>query len=157
MDLSQIAEAGMGVFMAAVVGYIFIFLVKSLINNILAEIRQIQDSVHNELAENRKILRTMQADIKESNKLDQSSNQILKAISNFSGVKRRFDKYQYGDFVYIDDYAHHPKEIEATLKAVQQLYPDKKLTVVFQPHLFAQGILIILFHLSKPFHRFLLT
>ena len=76
MDLSQIAEAGMGVFMAAVVGYIF----KSLINNILAEIRQIQDSVHNELAENRKILRTMQADIKESNKLDQSSNQILKAM-----------------------------------------------------------------------------
>jgi uncharacterized membrane protein YhiD involved in acid resistance len=80
VDLSQIAEAGMGVFMAAVVGYIFIFLVKSLINNILAEIRQIQDSVHNELAENRKILRTMQADIKESNKLDQSSNQILKAM-----------------------------------------------------------------------------
>ena len=77
MDLSQIAEAGMGVFMAAVVGYIFIFLVKSLINNILAEIRQIQESVHNELSENRKILRS---DIKESNKLDQGSNQILKTM-----------------------------------------------------------------------------
>jgi len=80
MDLSQIAEAGMGVFMAAVVGYIFIFLVKSLINNILAEIRQIQESVHNELSENRKILRSMQTDIKESNKLDQGSNQILKTM-----------------------------------------------------------------------------
>ncbi|QDP46215.1 MAG: hypothetical protein Tp1124SUR272871_7 [Prokaryotic dsDNA virus sp.] len=82
MDLSQIAEAGTGVFMAAVVGYIFIFLVKGLINNVLAEIRQIQDNVHNELSENRKILRMMQNDIKQSNKLDSSSNDMLKLILN---------------------------------------------------------------------------
>ena len=40
--------------------------------------------------------------------------------------------------MYIDDYAHHPKEIEATLKSVREMWPNKKLTVVFQPHLYTR-------------------
>ncbi|RYG07043.1 MAG: UDP-N-acetylmuramate--L-alanine ligase, partial [Chitinophagaceae bacterium] len=40
--------------------------------------------------------------------------------------------------IYIDDYAHHPEELKACFDAVRQLYPDKKLTVVFQPHLFTR-------------------
>ena len=42
------------------------------------------------------------------------------------------------DLIYIDDYAHHPKEIEALLKSVKKLYPNKKITVIFQPHLFTR-------------------
>ena len=67
-------------------------------------------------------------------------NQIVKAVSSFSGVKRRFDKYQYGKYIYIDDYAHHPKEIEVTLKAIQKLYPNKKMSVIFQPHLYSRTL-----------------
>ena len=53
--------------------------------------------------------------------------------------------------VYIDDYAHHPKEIEATLKSVRELYPDKKITGIFQPHLYTrQGILPRICGKSEP-------
>ena len=64
--------------------------------------------------------------------------EILHAIASFKGVKRRFDQYQGTDSVYIDDYAHHPEEVKATLNAVRSLYPGKKITVVFQPHLFSR-------------------
>ena len=61
------------------------------------------------------------------------------ALSEFSGVKRRFDiRMQRDDFVYIDDYAHHPEEIKAFLEAVKKCYPEKKLTGVFQPHLYSR-------------------
>ena len=60
-------------------------------------------------------------------------------LANFTGVKRRFDiRVQRGDFVYIDDYAHHPEAIKAFLEAVKQTYPTKKLTGVFQPHLYSR-------------------
>ena len=52
--------------------------------------------------------------------------EILHAIASFKGVKRRFDQYQGTDSVYIDDYAHHPEEVKATLNAVRSLYPVKK-------------------------------
>ncbi|MCL1851088.1 MAG: UDP-N-acetylmuramate--L-alanine ligase [Bacteroidetes bacterium] len=70
-------------------------------------------------------------------------NQILETfkekISAFAGVKRRFDiRVQRDDFVYIDDYAHHPAEIKAFLEAVKKSYPTKKLTGVFQPHLYSR-------------------
>ena len=64
--------------------------------------------------------------------------EILQAIASFKGVKRRFDQYQGAGSVYIDDYAHHPEEVKATLNAVRYLYPGKKITVVFQPHLFSR-------------------
>ena len=63
---------------------------------------------------------------------------IIKAVSSFEGVQRRFDQYHFSGLVYIDDYAHHPQEVKATLYAIRNLYPDQKITVVFQPHLFSR-------------------
>ena len=67
-------------------------------------------------------------------------NDIIKeAVRSFSGVRRRFDiRVQQPERVYIDDYAHHPRELEAFITAVRQLYPHKKLTGLFQPHLFTR-------------------
>ncbi|MDR6514884.1 UDP-N-acetylmuramate--L-alanine ligase [Chryseobacterium camelliae] len=64
---------------------------------------------------------------------------LKKAIASFKGIKRRYTKhiYQNGK-IYIDDYAHHPTEINAVLGSVKTFYPDKKLLVVFQPHLFSR-------------------
>jgi UDP-N-acetylmuramate--alanine ligase len=62
-----------------------------------------------------------------------------KKLSGFTGVKRRFDvRIQRDDFVYIDDYAHHPEAIKAFLDTVKKSYPTKKLTGVFQPHLYSR-------------------
>ncbi|HKZ37634.1 MAG TPA: UDP-N-acetylmuramate--L-alanine ligase [Chryseolinea sp.] len=64
---------------------------------------------------------------------------IKKALESFTGVKRRFEYIiKSKRVVYIDDYAHHPTEIEAFLKSMKSLYPGRKLTVVFQPHLFSR-------------------
>lgn len=64
---------------------------------------------------------------------------IKSALANFAGVKRRFEYLvNHKQHVYIDDYAHHPAELKAFLGAVRELYPDKKLTLVFQPHLFTR-------------------
>ena len=64
---------------------------------------------------------------------------LAKKLAGFSGVKRRFDiRIQQDDFVYIDDYAHHPEEIRAFLDAVKKSYPTKKITGVFQPHLYSR-------------------
>jgi len=64
---------------------------------------------------------------------------LVEKLTDFSGVKRRFDiRIQRDDFVYIDDYAHHPEEIRAFLEAVKKSYPTKRLTGVFQPHLYSR-------------------
>lgn len=64
---------------------------------------------------------------------------VKAAVANFKGVKRRFEYVVREDkHIYIDDYAHHPEELRACFHAVRQLYPDKKMTVVFQPHLFSR-------------------
>jgi UDP-N-acetylmuramate--alanine ligase len=66
-------------------------------------------------------------------------NVIKEALRSFSGVKRRFDyRVKTGNVVYIDDYAHHPEELKATIGSVKKLYPDKKVTGIFQPHLFSR-------------------
>ncbi len=64
---------------------------------------------------------------------------ISAAIHSYTGVKRRFD-YQVNtkDVVYIDDYAHHPEELRACIASVKELYPEKRLTGIFQPHLFSR-------------------
>ena len=64
---------------------------------------------------------------------------ITSALASFLGVKRRFE-YVVKDInhTYIDDYAHHPEELRACIKAVKSLYPGKKLTAIFQPHLFTR-------------------
>jgi UDP-N-acetylmuramate--alanine ligase len=67
------------------------------------------------------------------------NEQIREGIQSFSGVKRRFDiRLRQPDIVYIDDYAHHPRELEAFISAVRQLYPGRKLTGLFQPHLYTR-------------------
>lgn len=64
---------------------------------------------------------------------------IRKAVASFKGVKRRFEYIVNTDeHIYIDDYAHHPEELRACFDAVRELYPSKKLTVIFQPHLFTR-------------------
>ena len=64
---------------------------------------------------------------------------IRAALASFTGVKRRFEfVIRTEKLVYIDDYAHHPAEIEAFLKSLKSMYTGKKITVVFQPHLFTR-------------------
>jgi UDP-N-acetylmuramate--alanine ligase len=64
---------------------------------------------------------------------------IAVALASFKGVKRRFSyQIKKENLVYIDDYAHHPTEIDAVYQAVSELYPDKKVLAVFQPHLFSR-------------------
>ncbi len=71
--------------------------------------------------------------------LQLDSDQIRETLRGFSGIQRRFDyQIKTGRIVYIDDYAHHPKEIEATLRSVRELYPGKKITGIFQPHLYSR-------------------
>src|SRR5690606_35040988 len=61
------------------------------------------------------------------------------AIATVQGLKRRFEYVvQSAHAVYIDDYAHHPDELRACFTAIRALYPDKRLTVVFQPHLYSR-------------------
>lgn len=65
--------------------------------------------------------------------------QIKGAIASYTGVKRRFEYIFRNDrCIYIDDYAHHPVEIDAFLRSIRALYPDKKITAVFQPHLYSR-------------------
>ncbi len=64
---------------------------------------------------------------------------IKLAVEDFKGVKRRFEFIiNSDDQVYIDDYAHHPEELRALISGVRSLYPNDKLTILFQPHLFTR-------------------
>ena len=74
-------------------------------------------------------------------KVDQE--EIKKELLTFKGVKRRFTEKRVADMVIIDDYAHHPSEITATLDAARQQYPDKKIIAVFQPHTFSRTVALM--------------
>lgn len=64
---------------------------------------------------------------------------IRKGLADFKGVKRRFEyQVRTPNLIYIDDYAHHPTEIHALVSSIRLLYPDKKVTGIFQPHLFSR-------------------
>ncbi|ANZ70753.1 UDP-N-acetylmuramate--L-alanine ligase [Pediococcus claussenii] len=63
---------------------------------------------------------------------------IKRELMSYQGVKRRFSEEKVGDNVLIDDYAHHPSEIKATIDATRQKYPDKKVVAVFQPHTYSR-------------------
>ncbi len=68
-----------------------------------------------------------------------SADQVRDGLNTYRGVKRRFEYILKSDeFVLIDDYAHHPAEVEAFLSSVKALYPDRELTAIFQPHLFSR-------------------
>ncbi len=66
-------------------------------------------------------------------------DRLAKALGTFKGVQRRFSyQIKNQDLVYIDDYAHHPTEINAVCSAVYEMHPGKKVVAVFQPHLFSR-------------------
>ncbi|MBQ0096264.1 MAG: UDP-N-acetylmuramate--L-alanine ligase [Bacteroidales bacterium] len=65
--------------------------------------------------------------------------EIKKAIECYSGVKRRFDIHvNNGKIVYIDDYAHHPEELAKAISSIRGMFPGRKLTAIFQPHLYSR-------------------
>lgn len=65
--------------------------------------------------------------------------EIKQGLETFEGVSRRFDvRFQHGNTTYIDDYAHHPEELRAFIGTVRELYPDRKITGIFQPHLYSR-------------------
>ncbi|HIY93272.1 UDP-N-acetylmuramate--L-alanine ligase [Companilactobacillus sp. HBUAS56275] len=68
---------------------------------------------------------------------------INRELQTFSGVKRRFSEKKVADQVIIDDYAHHPQEIKATIDAARQKYPDKKIIAVFQPHTYTRTLALM--------------
>lgn len=75
-----------------------------------------------------------------ANEIGVADSAIVKALAEFRGVGRRFQQYGEiqlpgsGSFLLIDDYGHHPAEMEATMKAARGAFPDRRLVVVFQPH-----------------------
>ena len=67
------------------------------------------------------------------------SDKIVAAVADYKGVRRRFEyALNTPEHVVIDDYAHHPDELKALLSGVRSIFPDKKLTLVFQPHLYSR-------------------
>ncbi len=65
-------------------------------------------------------------------------NILKEQLKNFKGVKRRFTEKHVGQQVLIDDYAHHPTEIKATIESAKQKYPDKEVVAIFQPHTYTR-------------------
>ena len=68
-----------------------------------------------------------------------ADDDMRRAMASFRGAKRRFEFWvKRDDRVMIDDYAHHPDELKASIRSVRALYPGRKLTVIFQPHLYSR-------------------
>ena len=68
-----------------------------------------------------------------------SCEDVVRGLATFKGVNRRFDVHiNTQELAYVDDYAHHPQEVSATINAAKLLFPDREITVVFQPHLFSR-------------------
>lgn len=68
-----------------------------------------------------------------------NDDELRAGIASFKGTRRRFDfQVRRDDFVYIDDYAHHPEELKASIDSIRELFPDKKITGIFQPHLYSR-------------------
>ena len=71
--------------------------------------------------------------------LDVKKEDIVKSINSFLGIKRRFEiHFESKNKVFVDDYAHHPSEIKETLETLFKMYPNRKLTLIFQPHLYTR-------------------
>ena len=72
-------------------------------------------------------------------------DELRNGMASFEGIRRRFDvHYKTNDLVIIDDYAHHPAELRASIESVKRLYHDKRVLAVFQPHLYSR---------TKDFYR----
>ena len=83
------------------------------------------------------------AAIKVARELKVPDEVSFNTLSKYIGAWRRFEETQFPDFVLIDDYAHHPTEILATLKGARQKYPDKTIYCVFQPHQYQRTFLLL--------------
>lgn len=70
-------------------------------------------------------------------------NDVAAEMKSFKGVKRRFSEKTVGDMIIVDDYAHHPAEIKATIDGARQKYPTKEIIAVFQPHTFTRTIALM--------------
>ena len=71
--------------------------------------------------------------------LNIEEEKIIAAVASFKGVKRRFEYVlKTEDQIIIDDYAHHPEELRALIVSAKELFPGKKCTLVFQPHLYSR-------------------
>jgi UDP-N-acetylmuramate--alanine ligase len=71
--------------------------------------------------------------------LGMTESELRAGLESFMGVYRRFNMHLNTAHVsYIDDYAHHPQELQASIESVKRLYPDRRLLVIFQPHLFTR-------------------
>lgn len=69
--------------------------------------------------------------------------QILTSLNSFSGIGRRFEKIgEHDGTIYYSDFAHHPREVFVTLQAAREKYPDKKISLIFQPHLYSRTQLL---------------
>ena len=65
--------------------------------------------------------------------------ELRQGLASFKGIRRRFQYHiRQDNLTYIDDYAHHPEELKATINSVREIYPDRKITAIFQPHLFSR-------------------
>ena len=74
-----------------------------------------------------------------SRKLGLDDEVLKRALESFRGVARRFDvRIRRDDLVYIDDYAHHPRELDACIQSVRKMHPGRRITGIFQPHLFSR-------------------
>lgn len=86
-----------------------------------------------------------------------SSEEVQKEFATFGGARRRFEETRAGNSIIIDDYAHHPNEVKATITAIHQKYPGKKVVAVFQPHTFsrtkefADDLAEVLSHVDKAY------
>lgn len=81
----------------------------------------------------------MTAAIAVAEMMDMSTDQIKEGVSDFKGIKRRFEYLiDSENLVYVDDYAHHPSEIQNFINSLKLQYPTRKITVIFQPHLFTR-------------------
>lgn len=79
--------------------------------------------------------------------LDLDFETIKDSLQSFTGVQRRFEVLnQRNEYILVDDYGHHPAEIQATLKTAKEVWPDRKLIVIFQPHRYSRTL-----HLMKQF------
>jgi UDP-N-acetylmuramate--alanine ligase len=68
-----------------------------------------------------------------------SSEAVVNGLETFKGINRRFDVHiNTQELAYIDDYAHHPEEVKATINAAKLLFPEREITVIFQPHLYSR-------------------
>lgn len=100
-------------------------------NGVIRDIRLNMGGMHN--------VENMMAAIGVANELGVAHDKIAEAVAGFKGVKRRFEYLvNRPGLVFVDDYAHHPEELKALINGVKKLFPGRRCTLIFQPHLFTR-------------------